>query len=74
MLILNYNLITISFEVVEAPECSGSLMSNGSGYTASWEIVEDEITFTLSALTLGWVGIGFSFDEMMVCLHLLQNI
>ncbi len=43
-------------------------MNNGSGYTASWEIVEDEITFTLSALTLGWVGIGFSFDEMMVCL------
>ena len=45
-----------------------------TGYTASWEIIEDEITFTLSAMTFGWVGIGFSFDESMVCLHMLQNI
>ena len=51
---------------MDTPECSGSL-SNGAGYTASWQVIGDEITFTLSATaTFGWIGIGFSFDELMV--------
>ena len=36
-------------------------------YIAIWQVFGDEITFTVSAKTNGWIGIGFSPDNRMVC-------
>ena len=45
--------------------CSGSFSADN--YIAIWQVFGDEITFTVSAKTNGWIGIGFSPDNLMVC-------
>ena len=42
--------------------CNGDICD----YAASWSISGDEITFEVIVRTTGWVGIGFSNDQLMV--------
>ena len=45
--------------------CNGSFEA-GNSFSASWQVYDDEISFNISAMTTGWVGIGFSFNQFMV--------
>lgn len=41
-------------------------------YSAMWHVRGDEIQFTVTANTTGWVAIGFSDTPSMVSLYLSQ--
>jgi hypothetical protein len=43
--------------------CAGSWKT--AGYTAEWTVRGDMISFEVTAVTTGWVGIGFSLDRKM---------
>ena len=47
--------------------CSGTRTSGS--YEVSWEVIDDNISyvmFNVSAVTTGWVAVGFSLDQLMV--------
>ena len=54
---------------VHAVSCSGTFGVAGGAYSGSWSVVRDEVIFTVAARTTGWVGIGFSLDQLMVSAH-----
>ena len=43
-------------------------------YNANWTVRGDLISFEVRATTVGWVGIGFSDDQMMVSTSYQVNI
>ena len=45
-----------------------------AGYTAEWTVRGDMISFEVTAVTTGWVGIGFSLDRKMVSVYIPYNI
>ena len=48
-------------------ECTGFFAADSnSGWFAQWTVRGDMIDFVVSALTTGWVGIGFSTNNIMV--------
>ena len=49
-------------------ECSGAYFQSDSAsrWTMQWNVRGDMIDFVVSAVTTGWVGIGFSEDAQMV--------
>ena len=49
-----------------AAQCSGSRISEDETYTVSWTVTGDSVAFEVSAVTTGWVGLGFSVDSIMV--------
>ena len=49
--------------------CSGTFGVAGGAYNGSWRVEGDEVIFTVAAQTTGWVGIGFSLDQLMVSAH-----
>lgn len=49
--------------------CTGSYVASASGaldWSVQWNVRGDEIDFVVSAVTMGWVAIGFSEDTLMV--------
>ena len=53
-------------------ECEGSLIT--SQWSAHWNVTGDMIDFVVSAVTTGWVAIGFSENNLMVILHVLYRL
>ena len=53
-------------------ECEGSLIT--SQWSAHWDVTGDMIDFVVSAVTTGWVAIGFSENNLMVILHVLYKL
>ncbi len=53
------------FNIETFVSCNGSFQA-GNSFTANWQADSETINFTISARTMGWVGIGFSEDELMV--------
>ena len=49
-----------------ADSCLGVRSSSNGAYNVTYEVRGDNITFLLQARTTGWVGIGFSLDQLMV--------
>ena len=47
-------------------ECSGTRSSSNGVYSMTYAVNGDTIRFTVQAQTTGWVGIGFSLDQLMV--------
>ena len=49
-------------------ECQGSYIALGNEphWSVQWTVRGDLIDFVVSALTTGWIGIGFSEDPFMV--------
>ena len=48
------------------PVSESTQIVNNGAYNVSWRVVGDVASFTVSARTTGWVGIGFSKDQLMV--------
>ena len=48
------------------PVSESTQIVNNGAYNVSWRVVGDVVSFTVSARTTGWVGIGFSKDQLMV--------
>ena len=46
--------------------CSGTRFSSDDVYSMTYAVNGETITFALQATTTGWVGIGFSPDQLMV--------
>ena len=46
--------------------CFGSRSASNGAYNVAYSVRGDTITFALQAMTTGWVGIGFSLDQLMV--------
>ena len=46
--------------------CSATVTASKGNYMLSISVQGDVISFTVSAPTTGWVGIGFSLDQSMV--------
>ena len=46
--------------------CSGTRSSSNGVYSMTYAVNGNAIRFTVQALTTGWVGIGFSLDQLMV--------
>ena len=38
----------------------------GNSFSALWQVTNDTVSFSISARTTGWVGMGFSEDQFMV--------
>ena len=47
-------------------QCSGSFSITSGDYQATYVVLGDNVMFSVSARTSGWVGIGVSNDGMMV--------
>ena len=45
-------------------QCAGT--RNSGFYMVSWNVTGDSVAFQVTALTTGWVAIGFSDDQFMV--------
>nr|WNS50068.1 DOMON domain-containing protein [Halisarca dujardinii] len=52
--------VTKSFSV-----STGTLSANGGAYSVAYTIHGDVVSFVVSAETTGWVGLGFSEDQLM---------
>ena len=52
--------------------CSGTRFSTNGVYNVTYDVSGDSITFTIQAQTTGWVGLGFSLDQLMVS-HSFMN-
>ena len=46
--------------------CSGSRSISNGLYEITYSVEGDNIDFTISASTIGWVGLGFSANQFMV--------
>ena len=46
--------------------CSGSRSISNGLYEITYSVEGDNIDFTISASTTGWVGLGFSANQFMV--------
>jgi len=53
----------------EATVTSGNLVTAGENWSFSWKFLSDEIEFTVTAPTTGWVAIGFNPSRMMKDAH-----
>ena len=51
-------------------QCSGSI--DVGTLQANWTVQGDSVEFIVSAQTTGWVGIGFSNDQLMVSIHIFE--
>ena len=60
------SIIGYMFVLVLADVCFGSRSASNGEYYVAYSVSGDTITFTLQAMTTGWVGIGFSLDQLMV--------
>ena len=58
-------LVAITTVRVSNAQCTGSMSS--SGHEVSWTVSGENVEFTVSADTTGWVGVGFSLTPSMVC-------
>ena len=67
-MILLRKCISFEYSVVFCTECTGSYNATGNdpNWSVQWTVREDMIDFNVSALTTGWVGIGFSENDLMV--------
>ena len=65
-------LVAITTAPVSNAQCTGS-MSSGV-YQVSWAVSGGNVDFTVSADTTGWVGVGFSLTDDMVCKNLYIHI
>jgi len=56
-------------------QCSGSIdvgCDPVCDYQATWTVEGNNVRFTVSAQTTGWVGIGFSNDQLMVSVYTFE--
>ena len=56
-------------------QCSGSINVGCDpvcDYQATWTVEGNNVRFTVSAQTTGWVGIGFSDDQLMVSVYIFE--
>ena len=53
----------------ESPVASGNSVMAGENWSFSWKFLSDEIEFTVTAPTTGWVAIGFNPSRMMKDAH-----
>ena len=51
---------------IQIVNCSAMVTASKGNYMLSISVQGDIISFTVSAPTTGWVGIGFSLDQSMV--------
>ena len=65
-------LVAITTARVSNAQCTGS-MSN-SGYEVSWAVSGENVDFTVSADTTGWVGVGFSLTANMVYIYVVFKV
>ena len=52
-----------------APVASGNSVMAGENWSFSWKFLSDEIEFSVTAPTAGWVAIGFNPSRMMKDAH-----
>ena len=67
------NVIFLLFSIFHAATCFGrqpvscsDVDNQDCQYIATWRTRGDRVEFTIAAQTQGWVGIGFSTNQMMV--------
>ena len=65
-----YNFYLVVYTEFEA--CTGyySPFDDPSNYLLKWTVRGDMIDFVVYAFSIGWVGIGFSDDPLMVSIYI----
>ena len=58
-------LVAVTTARVSNAQCTGSRSSGV--YEVSWSVSGGNVDFIVSADTTGWVGVGFSLTDDMVC-------
>ena len=61
-----WSLKLLLVHLLYTDSCSGTRFSSDAVYNMTYAVNGETITFTLQATTTGWVGIGFSHDQLMV--------
>ena len=56
---LLYSLATVA-TVLSAEVCKDNTLSSENDYRVCWEVIDEEITLTLTVKTHGWIGFGIS--------------
>jgi hypothetical protein len=69
MALVPFGLFAGGDKEAEAPVASGNSVMAGENWGFSWKFLPDEIEFTVTAPTTGWVAIGFNPSRMMKDAH-----
>ena len=72
-LLLAATIVSMLSMATALANCSGTLTAIAGNYEVSWDVIgPNYVMFNVSADTTGWVSIGFSENQLMVCFNMLD--